>query len=257
MRRGLVMAGGGLLVLGLLVVSVGLLDFPQTTGTQASGPLSTFPIPAGGFRTQNLSPAVQGVISGGNIEVQYSTSGPVDAYLLRGTGACQSTDYRSPSPSCILQFVGSKASGSLSTGSATSFPYVVDLVDPANVSVNGLGSFSVVSDLTQGIPLWQVMVILAAGGLLSVIGGVAAFLGFYLQGDPYAAGDGPASLPTPEPLPEGGEEGGATRDEHGGVEGDRSEAKPSEERARGPVPRPAAPAKPAPAQEPAEEKVLW
>ncbi len=254
------MAGGGLLVLGLMVVSVGLLDFPQTTGTQASGPLSTFPIPAGGFRTQNLSPASQGVISGGTVDVQYSASGPVEAYLLRGTGACQSIDYRNPSPSCILQFVGSKASGSLSTGSATSFPYVVDLIDPGNVSLNGLGSFSVVSDVTQGIPLWQVMVILAAGGLLAVIGGIASFLGIYLQGDPYAATDGAASLPTPEPLPEGDEGGGAPGGQEGPGEGESSGgsgSEPSEQREKRSEPRPAAPATPAPAPEPAEEKALW
>lgn len=246
MRRGLVLIGGVLVVLGLLVVTVGLINLPSPTHINASGPLKITYVAGSGDSVANLSAPVG--ISSGTISVDFTTTGgSLTLYLMSSSASCAQFN-PPPGGSCVLASTSPcAASGTLSYGGASSFPYVLDLVNCAKTASTISGGVLISGQSgSAGIPVWEITVLLGGGSVLAIIGGISAFLGVFLKGNVYGERPMPEILPEAEEGPE--EEGGsASSGTSEGTEGsEKAPAKPA------PSPKPAGSEAPA-----ADEKALW
>ncbi|MDE1879566.1 MAG: hypothetical protein KGI89_03365 [Euryarchaeota archaeon] len=207
MRPGLVMAGGVFVALGLLVVGVGLINFPSTSKITQTGGVPSTSISPNGHLVESVGLSTQGVaITSGWISVNLASSAQVQVYFLKATGSCANVDLADPGASgpCVLVNVSATTNGHggysaiFTANPATQYPYVLDVLNLGSAAALVDAGYTVTANTSSGIPLWEVTIVLVAAGALSVVGGILAFLGFFLRGNPYTGKTMPEVLPEPE-----------------------------------------------------------
>ena len=255
MRRGLVLAGGGLVALGLLVVGVGLLNLPQTNTILATQPIDFPLLLRDSNHTEVLNPPIP-ALTGGTITVQAQSNGSLNLYLL--SGGCSIPNFNDPNGSCVLEIAyvtPGAAPTTLTLSPATSFPYVLDVVNRGTTTASVSGSVVIDAKQTTGLSLWEATVIMAAGGLLAAMGAIALFLGLFLGGGVYSNRTMPEKLP---PL-EGEEEPkpAAEREEAPSGEKREDETPEPKEKKNLRESRSESPPKPSSQPQSEEEKTLW
>lgn len=252
MRRGLVLAGGGLLALGLLVVGVGLLNLPQTNTTTATQPIDFPLLLANSNHTEVLNPPIP-ALSGGTITATIQSNGSLNVYLL--SGGCSVMDLNHPNGSCVLKFTTVAPGASPTTlvlSPATTFPYVLDVVDRGTTTAGVSGALVIDAKQTVGLSIWEATVIMAAGALLASMGALSLFLGFFLGGGVYS---GRHTMPEKLPPLEGEEDLEPSKGADEGEPAPKEESEVSSGGSNGkgkPAPKPSKAEPP-----PEEEKTLW
>ncbi len=174
MRWGLVLLGLALCALAALLVLLGLFSYPQSVETRNTTNY-TLTIPPG--TTGNLT--ILGANGFSGITLSYTTSLPTYVWLT----TCPPTG--SIPPPCVAY---NNQTGSLSgsySSSHSSWPYYLVLRNVGR-STSSLSLTVVLTEHTEnGLPMWEVITVFASAGVLAAGGSLAAFLGFFLRGDPY------------------------------------------------------------------------
>lgn len=214
--------GGTLAILGLLVLLVGIVNLPSSTTHSYSSAAEVSNLAPGAPAWTWVIPAPS-VNGGVTVVVNITANNSVDASLL----TCVPSAALPPSHSSCYIWGQNSTNPYATLTDVTNLPYLVWITAPGPDAVHFHVSFQVSYVLTTGVPLWQASVIIAAGALLIAFGGIAAFLGFYLKGNPYEA-----------PPPEAPLHPGEAEDAAAAVLPDEESPPPAE---------------PAPSEEPAEE----
>lgn len=186
MRPGLALLGAVLLVLALAAVV--LVTF-SPAGARVTQSVWTIP-PEGllpGATNFALLPGSN--TTQGTITLTWSASIPTSVRLYESPGC------RAASLSCA-QGTPARAwsavrSGNWSTSGNLVFPFLV--VWNTSAPLGGSWGLTAVETVTTSLapPIWQTLVIDAAGAALAIVGAVALFLGLFLRGGAFA---GPAPL---------------------------------------------------------------
>jgi hypothetical protein len=176
MRTGLVLIGVCLLAVGVALAFLGTVNLPYGSSTQSTEPFS-FAL-AG---SSELALTIQGQNGSSSLKVSFSSSLPVEVWLT----SCN--PHQTLPPPCIIGYVPASTSGALSI-SQPQFPFflVVNNQGASSANVSVIVHLSTTS--TNGIGLWEDIVVFVGAGILLLGGAILLILGFFLQGNPYAEG---------------------------------------------------------------------
>jgi hypothetical protein len=195
-----VIIGGTLIALGLLVLTVGVVNFPSTTPYSNSNADEVTDLgPNAPWTIEVFAPVASSVSA--SLTVTITANATVTAYIVatQPSSDCPPATTTTPRYPCVVWGGGPGTQLLAPLQNATQYPYIIWVVDPGPHTVSFHVAYSEGFVLKGGLPLWQATVITAAGAVLTGIGGLATFLGLFLKGNPYTA---PRELP-PESGPEG------------------------------------------------------
>jgi hypothetical protein len=174
MRTGLVLIGAGLLVVGVALAFLGSVNLPYGTTMETKEPISiTLPASA-----ESVFP-VQGQNGSSSLKLDFTASQPLNVWLT----SCNPR--LTLPPPCILAKFAASYSGEVSL-SQPQFPLFLVLSNQATTGNNVSVVIHLSSTSTNGIGLWEDIVVLAGGGILLLGGVIFVLLGLFLQGNPYA-----------------------------------------------------------------------
>ena len=188
MRWGLFLLGAGLAALGASLCVLGVLSYPESVMVKTTE-TSSITIPGGSSGSFSLTNASG---SGGqytSLSLHLDASNPIALWV----GTCPFAGQ--VPPSCVIAENTTPSRDPSIVISSPHLPYVVVVHVPGNSSSYVSMSAVLSSKTTQGLPLWEEVVVLAGAIVLLAGGSLAIFLGLFLRGNPYPAP--PAKLPEP------------------------------------------------------------
>lgn len=186
MRPGLVAVGTVLVVLAVGAVAVVTLVPSGTHVTQNTVHIP--PTGTGANETQTaLLPGTTATEA--TFSVSWQSSVPTQVWLYSVPG-CTRASLACATGSAVEHWSAATA-GNWTSDSDLVFPYLV--VWNTSSPTPGVWQLSAAETVTTSLalPLWETVVIIAAGAALALVGGVAVFLGLFLRGGVY---QGPAPV---------------------------------------------------------------
>lgn len=174
--------GGGLLVVGLLIVAIAILNFPSpNSDTSRSTTVQT--IGANGYFEAVVEPPA-GPNAAASLTIAWAPTGTIEGFLV--VPNCQGfSPPQVPQTQCIYPGA-SGTNGHIVVAPITNFPYIVYLVNPSSAPISTSISIAVEAQSNGGLTLWEATAVIFAGIILSCMGAISLFLGYFLKGNPYA-----------------------------------------------------------------------
>lgn len=179
MRTGLVALGMGLAVLGVAIVYLAALNFPYSTQTDVTAPVS-ISLPHDGQFTYEVNRSSQFHANPGELEVKLRSSVPIQIWVT----SCAPTGHLPPT--CLVAGSSDPMSSADYVMNSPSLPYFVITNNPNNATASPTIDVESYYNSNLGSPLWEVITIMAGGSVLLAGGSLAIFLGLFLKGNPYA-----------------------------------------------------------------------
>ena len=197
MRPGLLIVGIVIAVVGAAVLS-SIFFLPSATTETRLGSVYVPQLGPG----QSYTSLVEGTnVSSGTLIVGWTATDNVSVQVYR-TAPCSAPIGVCATGPPVVRWA-SNVSGHWSTTEALSFPMIFAVTDPGQVMISLQG---IVFETYQvgGVPTWAVLALIAGGGVLVGIGGLAVFLGLFLRGGIYPRPD-LRDAPYPDDLDDFGE----------------------------------------------------